>query len=658
MPSLVVLGRRWNIASDDFVFPSLSEILVRLAWISTICVIFMLKRWESCTEQHSTIHLFSLIGINVITILTCVVMALISARGSVLEPHKRHHITKIIYIRLLLFICEIAITTASTVFAYRSPTPCNLVIILRLTVILQWALIVTVLVSVAAVFNPSGASRIQPSFRAENQVWMFRFKLFLLRRNEAMREALKNIAILTASFFADVDLVASDILAGLLLVAHAPHQSSSSSIHLPETEPPDWMTLENARYMAKYTAAMYGWEVYMFYNCGCCDWLKILIRRFSLKLITWCIIEDFQNKETGHHCKNFCRRNFPIRGDNCCTCATATFLAVTGCKEADIIFVSFANELYQVPFIVLVDVKVKSIIITIRGTASMMDAINDLSLDDEAFSVDVDQDPILSQDEELDAPNKEVRVHRGMLRSARYVFEVLRANNILEGLKMRYPDFTLVCCGHSLGAGVATLLTFLLKQSFSPIQCFAFSPPGCVISENGLAETQKFVFSVYIGDDIVPRLSFQTVCKLKYDVIMLLAHSNSPKYKILLRGFYRLCLSHLWQPNRDGREDEAVVNINDRLPLVFHTSAFIIDDYADGAEENNPAERWAKKRTKLLPPGCLLHVWVIDKEKKIICKRWTHHSSLDEIKLSSAIIRDHMPYNMLQVLNMELSIDV
>lgn len=58
------------------------------------------------------------------------------------------------------------------------------------------------------------------------------------------------------------------------------------------------------------------------------------------------------------------------------------------------------------PFIVLVDVKVRSIVITIRGTASMMDAINDLSLEDEAFSVDVDQDPILSQDEELDTPNK------------------------------------------------------------------------------------------------------------------------------------------------------------------------------------------------------------------------------------------------------------
>uniref|UniRef100_A0A915PX22 sn-1-specific diacylglycerol lipase n=1 Tax=Setaria digitata TaxID=48799 RepID=A0A915PX22_9BILA len=638
MPSLVALGRRWNIASDDFVFPSLSEVLVRLAWILITCLVFMLKKWESCTNQHILINLFSLIGINGLTILICIVLALVSARGSILEPHKRQFVAKIMYIRLPLFICEIAIATASTIFAFRSLASCNLIVILRLTTVLQWALIITVLVSIAVVFNPSGGSHMRPSFRRQNKVWMLRFNLFLLRKNEAMRAALQDIAILTTSFFADVDLVASDILAGLLLLVHAPHQPPSVTTYVPEVEPPDWMTLENARYMAKYIAAIYGWEIYMFYNCSCCDWLKIC------KRIKCC----------GKCCN---RQSFPNRGDNCCMCAIATFLTVTGCKETDIIFVSFANELYQVPFIVLLDIKTKSVVITIRGTASMMDAINDLSLDDEAFSVDVDQDPILRQDEKLDTPNEELRVHRGMLRSARYVLEILRANRVLEGLKLRYPSYTIVCCGHSLGAGVATLLTLLLRQSFGPIRCFAYSPPGCVISENGLKETQKFVFSVYIGDDIVPRLSFQTVCKLKYDVIKSLACSNSPKYKVLLRGFYRLCFSSPWEPDQIHEEDGAV-NINDRLPLVFHTSLMIIDDGADSTNDENPAERWARKRTKLLPPGCLLHVWVTDKKKKTICKRWTHHSSLNEIKLSSAVIRDHMPYNVLKVLNMELDLDV
>ena len=32
MPGLVVFGRRWRIASDDFVFPVSLEVIIRLIW--------------------------------------------------------------------------------------------------------------------------------------------------------------------------------------------------------------------------------------------------------------------------------------------------------------------------------------------------------------------------------------------------------------------------------------------------------------------------------------------------------------------------------------------------------------------------------------------------------------------------------------------------
>lgn len=51
-----------------------------------------------------------------------------------------------------------------------------------------------------------------------------------------MRSALDDIALLTTSFFADVNLVASDILAGLLLLVHAPHQAPSAEEYHPEIE--------------------------------------------------------------------------------------------------------------------------------------------------------------------------------------------------------------------------------------------------------------------------------------------------------------------------------------------------------------------------------------------------------------------------------------
>ena len=81
-------------------------------------------------------------------------------------------------------------------------------------------------------------------------------------------------------------------------------------------------------------------------------------------------------------------------------------------------FVCFRNGLFEVPFAVVIDHHTNSIVIAIRGkfkiywifqenifkgSASFMDIITDLSLDDETLdSIDVDSDPILRSDKELD----------------------------------------------------------------------------------------------------------------------------------------------------------------------------------------------------------------------------------------------------------------
>ena len=39
-------------------------------------------------------------------------------------------------------------------------------------------------------------------------------------------------------------------------------------------------------------------------------------------------------------------------------------------------------------------------------------------------------------------------------------------------------DYGLVLVGHSLGAGVASLLAILLKKHYQNLHCYAYSPPG------------------------------------------------------------------------------------------------------------------------------------------------------------------------------------
>ncbi|KIH49283.1 triacylglycerol lipase, partial [Ancylostoma duodenale] len=214
----------------------------------------------------------------------------------------------------------------------------------------------------------------------------------------------------------------------------------------------------------------------------------------------------------------------------------------------------------QVPFVVLADHETRSIVITIRGSCSLVDLVTDLCLDDEVLSVDVDADPLLRTDTTLDAEDDEVlsvdvdadpllrtdttldaegevRVHRGMLMSARYVFDTLRKHQVLEDLAVLNTGYQLVVCGHSLGAGVASLLTLLLKyagllanftiglangcgfrQEYPDVRCFAFAPPGCVISENGLHEMEQHVMGIVAGDDVVSRISFHALQRLRVKV--------------------------------------------------------------------------------------------------------------------------------------------
>lgn len=83
-------------------------------------------------------------------------------------------------------------------------------------------------------------------------------------------------------------------------------------------------------------------------------------------------------------------------------------------------------------------------------------------------------------------------------------------------------------CGHSLGAGSASLLSVMLKEDFPELHCYAFSPPGgetcdgdlfvnvCsgLLSLNAARESQKWITSVVFGIDMVPRLTRNSLGKI------------------------------------------------------------------------------------------------------------------------------------------------
>ncbi|KAK6162341.1 hypothetical protein DH2020_002182 [Rehmannia glutinosa] len=101
-------------------------------------------------------------------------------------------------------------------------------------------------------------------------------------------------------------------------------------------------------------------------------------------------------------------------------------------------------------------------------------------------------------------------VHNGLLKAAQYVLE--EECETLRELVEKNPEYTLTFAGHSLGAGVVTLLTMLAVKNREKlgyierkrIRCFAIAPARC-ISLNLAVRYADVINSVVLQDDFLPR---------------------------------------------------------------------------------------------------------------------------------------------------------
>lgn len=100
----------------------------------------------------------------------------------------------------------------------------------------------------------------------------------------------------------------------------------------------------------------------------------------------------------------------------------------------------------------VVDKNKEVIIFGVRGTMSAADVCTDL------ISKSV--------------PFKEGKAHQGILQAATKLYLSMK-DELLNSLQ-RYPEYSLVICGHSLGGGVATLISILIHDGTCFLQVGQF----------------------------------------------------------------------------------------------------------------------------------------------------------------------------------------
>ncbi|XP_023932665.1 sn1-specific diacylglycerol lipase beta [Lingula anatina] len=507
--------------------------------------------------------------------------------------------------------------------------------------------------------------------------------------DENSREAFTEIGNLFSGFFQNIDLVPTDIAAGLVLlqmqqeqedlrtssVSSSPREptdgesdsssqdrtflsqrdsSSRKELVSPNSIPKDWMTIDLMAHYIKFALASYGWPLYMFTHLftGLCRlgaaWS--LQDRQNINLITeeCCITSrNLLSDESGVMCCSCMLpgRNLHVVDDNCCQCHTAAIKKIAQIPSEDIVYASFHNKVYEIPFFVALDHEYQTVVVAVRGTLSFRDVLTDLTAEDEDVEV---------------AGCQETCAHRGMLRAAQFVQKKLEEKMILLKAFEKAPDYKLVLTGHSLGAGTAALLAMLLRPKYPDLMCFSFSPPGGLMSLPLSKYTEEFICSVVLGKDVVPRLGIMTMEKMKVQLLQAIRDSNKPKHHIFARGCWNAFCKRGGQANEES--ERRLLDQTSSVATYSSTVAKEIDSQHEiGIEEALQEAIMSSGRSRvtkrhLYPPGQVMHI--VEAEPSTACYSlptytsfWSNAQNFTEVLVHPRMVPDHMPDAVMKALD-------
>ncbi|XP_044534920.1 diacylglycerol lipase-beta [Gracilinanus agilis] len=429
--------------------------------------------------------------------------------------------------------------------------------------------------------------------------------------------------IVRCSYITDTDLVPSDIAAGLTLL----HQQQDKKIKDPEevvchfleaSQESDLDTeLENCHHYVQFAAAAYGWPLYIYRN----------------PLTGFCKI--------GCDCCRNRTAEFEFIGGDNLTCHFGSILHTTGLQYRDFIHISFHDKVFELPFLVALDHRKETIVVAVRGTMSLQDILTDLSAESESLN--------------LECEVQDCFAHKGISQAAKYVYQRLINDGILSQAFSIAPEYQLVLVGHSLGAGAASLLAIMLKNSYPEVKCYAFSPPRGLLSKSLSEYSKSFIISLVLGKDVIPRLSVTNLEDLKRRILRVIAHCNKPKYKILLRG----CWYELFGGDPDNFPTELEGGNQEDLtqPLLGEQSLLIHGSPSYNFFDDSPRES-PTRYPHLYPPGRIIHLVEDDCSGRSCCcstsrysARWATEAEFSKILIGPKMLTDHMPDILIRALD-------
>ena len=211
-------------------------------------------------------------------------------------------------------------------------------------------------------------------------------------------------------------------------------------------------------------------------------------------------------------------------------------------------------------------------------------------------------------------------------------------------------------CLHSSGAGTAAPVAVMLRSQYPDIRCLCIAPPGGLFSEGLATRCQSFVTTYVHNTDLVPRISTQTVERLRDKVLQMVARIKVPKRQMI----------------KIYKSGKKLSELPCGLKELLHDADAIPESHFKAQLDRfkqSQKERQNSSKIPLHPPGKFIHFvkTMSSQEQRIILQgrfmmgdifncftcdrfvaedkyapRYAALSDFDDIIISSTLISDHM----------------
>jgi len=397
-----------------------------------------------------------------------------------------------------------------------------------------------------------------------------------------------------------------------------------------------------------YQEAIYGWKLFIYSTP-----LRFLLS-FKWLNMSWLTSKSKSEGHAPNH-SSLPRPNLRSQIEG------RVFTHVAGLGDHHVIYASFTAYLGEsVPYTICVDHDREAVVVALRGTLSFADLVTDLMITPTELE-------FAGRQWGFDGKGK--FVHAGMFQVANRIRYDIAKQQILDKLfdhsgaedalasgpvavvdmfeseafvtnaQLKQTDvsrYKLMVVGHSLGAGVAAILSLLLRPKFPKVKCLAYEPPGCVFDRELAEASKEWVTSIVCGVDVVPRLSWQNAKLFRSQLFEMLRRSKASKPKIMSTLFRNVPHDELLYdtgavPQDQERSDLA--RMIQKLSLEEESPMDKIPMYLPGR-----VLHLAKQSTEI--HGCLRR-----KDRKYTPMWVDDPSDFNEITISQWLLWDHFPNN-------------